>query len=282
MELTLRNGGTIPQLGMGTWFLGEGRRSSAEEEAALLAGIDAGLSLIDTAEMYGSGKAEELIGRVLPLRARERLFLVSKVYPHNAGRDRIFRSCEDSLRRMHTDYLDLYLLHWRGKVPLQETISGMQELVQQGKIRHWGVSNFDLEDMQELFRCYQGDQCVVNQVLYHLGSRGIEVALRPWQEAHGVVTMAYCPLAQAGLLRSGMVDHPVVIRCARELDLTPMQVLLGFVLHQKNTVAIPRTGSQAHMALNAAMADRVLPQEVVDQLTAAFPAPTCRVPLDME
>lgn len=282
MEYRLYGGGAIPRLGMGTWFLGEGRRPAREEEAAMLAGIDAGLRLIDTAEMYGGGRAEELVGRVLEQRPRDQLFLVSKVYPHNAGRDHIFRACEGSLRRMGTDYLDLYLLHWRGSVPLQETVSAMEELVLQGKIRHWGVSNFDLEDMQELFDCYCGDRCAVNQVLYHLGSRGIEVALRPWQEEHGVVTMAYCPLAQAGALRRGLTTHPAVTEAARELGLTPMQVLLGFVLAQDHMAAIPRTGSAEHMALNAAMERISLPGEVMARLDQAFPAPRRRVPLDME
>ena len=282
MEYALNGGGAIPALGMGTWFLGEGRRSASEEEAALLAGIDAGLTLIDTAEMYGGGRAEELVGRVLRRRDRDSLFLVSKVYPHNAGRDRIFRACEESLRRMGTDHLDLYLLHWRGSVPLQETVSAMEEMVLQGKIRHWGVSNFDLEDMRELFDCYHGDRCAVNQVLYHLGSRGIEVALRPWMQDRGIVTMAYCPLAQAGALRRGLVSHPAVTESARELRLTPMQVLLGFVLRQDGMVAIPRTGDQAHMVLNAEMEHIPLPDEVMTRLSAAFPAPKRRVPLDME
>lgn len=282
MEYMLRGGDTIPQLGMGTWYLGEGRRPASEEERALLSGIDQGIRLIDTAEMYGSGKAEELVGRVLRQRKRENLFLVSKVYPHNAGRDRIFQACEDSLRRIGTDYLDLYLLHWRGSVPLQETVSAMEEMVCRGRIRHWGVSNFDLEDMQELFCCQGGERCAVNQVLYHLGSRGIEVALRPWQEKHGVITMAYCPLAQAGRLKHNLICHPAVTQTAQALELTPMQVLLGFVLGQDNMAAIPRTGSVEHMALNIAMANTRLPQEYMDQLHAAFPVPSRRVPLDME
>ena len=282
MEYMLREGDTIPQLGMGTWYLGEGRRPASEEERTLLSGIDAGLRLIDTAEMYGDGKAEELVGRVLRQREREKLFLVSKVYPHNAGRNQIFRACENSLRRMGTDYLDLYLLHWRGSVPLQETVSAMEEMVRQGRIRHWGVSNFDLEDMQELFRCQYGERCAVNQVLYHLGSRGIEVVLRPWQEQHGVLSMAYCPLAQMGRLNHKLVSHPAVTETAQELGLTPMQVLLGFVLSQNNMVAIPRTGSAEHMKLNAAMANTQLPQAYIERLNAAFPVPGNRVPLDME
>ena len=251
MEYALHSGGSIPALGLGTWFLGEGRRSLAEEEAALLAGIDAGIRLIDTAEMYGSGQAEALIGRVLKQRRRDDLFLVSKVYPHNA-----------------------YLLHWRGSIPLQETIGCMEDLIRQGKILRW--------DMQELFSCYDGDHCAVNQVLYHLGSRGIEYDLLPWQADHHVVTMAYCPLAQGGSLRRQLLTHPAVLEAAQELGLTPMQILLGFVLHQPNMAAIPRTGSAVHAKELAAMAEHPLPDEIIAKLSAAFPAPTRKVPLDMQ
>lgn len=280
-QYPLKGGGAIPCLGMGTWYLGEGRRSAREEEAALLSGIDAGLKLIDTAEMYGGGRSEELIGRVLKHRRREEVFLVSKAYPHHAGLRSLPQACEDSLRRLGTDHLDLYLLHWRGGVPLQETAAAMDALVRQGKVLHWGVSNFDVEDMEELF-LRGGGHCAVNQVLYHLGSRGIEVALQPWHRAHGVVTMAYCPLAQGGRLRQGLLEHPAVRSAAEQLHLTELQVLLGFVLSQDNTVAIPRTGSAQHMALNAAMGERSLPQEIIDRLSRAFPPPRHRVPLDME
>lgn len=278
---TLSDGSSIPRLGMGTWYLGEGRRPSSEEERALLAGIDAGLKLIDTAEMYGNGAAEELVSRVLTHRSRSDLFLVSKVYPHNAGKRNIFRSCENSLRRLGTDTLDLYLLHWRGSVPLQETVDCMERLVKEGKIRRWGVSNFDLEDMQDLFRCESGNHCVVNQVLYHLGSRGIEKVLLPWQAEHKVVTMAYCPMAQAGSLTRGLLNNPAVTRAAQQLGLTPMQTLLAFVLRQDQIVAIPRSGDTAHTLENAAVGNITMPPEIYQELDRAFPAPKHRVPLDM-
>ena len=276
------NGGSMPALGMGTWFLGEGRRPMDEEADAICAGIDAGLRLIDTAEMYGDGGAERMVGRVLQRRSRDGLCIVSKVYPHNAGRNQIFRACERSLSRMGTDHIDIYLLHWRGSVPLQETVDCMEDLVRQGKILRWGVSNFDLEDMQELFSCASGANCAVNQDLYHLGSRGIDYVLRPWQEEHGVATMAYCPLAQAGRLRSGLIKNAVVREVAQEEGLTPMQVLLGFTLAQDRMVSIPRTGSAEHMLLNAAMAEHPLSEESLSRLNAAFPAPTRRVGLDMQ
>ena len=280
--VTLNDGTQVPSLGMGTWYLGEGRRSAAEEERALRAGIEAGITLIDTAEMYGDGAAEELVGRAIRGYDRDELFLVSKVYPHNAGRRNIFRACEDSLRRMGVDCLDLYLLHWRGSVPLQETVDCMEELIRQGRILRWGVSNLDLEDMEELFQCDGGDGCAVNQVLYHLGSRGTEYCLRPWMEKNQVAMMAYCPLAQAGRLRRGLVNSPQVRQVAQESGLTPMQVLLAFVLAQKNTIAIPRTGSAEHAQLNAETADHPLTPEQLERLNAAFPAPSRRVALDIQ
>ena len=261
MDYVILNDGTrVPSLGMGTWYLGEGRRSAAQEERALRAGIEAGVTLIDTAEMYGDGAAEELVGRAIRGYDRDELFLVSKVYPHNAGRRNIFRACEDSLRRMGVDCLDLYLLHWRGSVPLQETV----------------------DCMEELFQCDGGDGCAVNQVLYHLGSRGTEYCLRPWMEKNQVAMMAYCPLAQAGRLRRGLVNSPQVRQVAQESGLTPMQVLLAFVLAQKNTIAIPRTGSAEHAQLNAETADHPLTPEQLERLNAAFPAPSRRVALDIQ
>lgn len=281
-ELVLNDGTNIATLGMGTWYLGEGHRSQAEEEQALHAGINAGMKLLDTAEMYADGRAEELVGRVLRKHRREDLYLVSKVYPHNAGRARIFRACDASLQRLGTGQLDLYLLHWRGSVPLQETVDCMQDLVKQGKIARWGVSNFDLEDMQELLQCREGRRCAVNQVLYHLGSRGVEYCLAPFMRENKIALMAYCPLAQAGRLHDRLVGNPVVREVAKNNGITPIQVLLGFVLRQENTIAIPRSGSSTHILQNAAMAQKQLPDSDMQLLDAAFPAPKQRVPLDIE
>lgn len=177
MNCMLADQTSVPVLGQGTWYLGENSAARKAEQHALCTGIEAGMRLLDTAEMYGDGQAENLLGEVLPHYKRSDLFLVSKVYPHNAGRSHIFTSCENSLRRMHTDYLDLYLLHWRGRIPLAETVECMEELIRQGKIRRWGVSNFDIYDMQELWSVPNGTHCMVNQVLYHIASRGIEYDL---------------------------------------------------------------------------------------------------------
>ena len=191
----------MPRLGMGTWMLGEHLSIYQQEKKALQAGIDAGFTLIDTAEMYGNGLSEKLIGNTIQGYSREKLFLVSKVYPHNAGRPQIYDSIDQTLHNLKTDYLDMYLLHWRGSIPLEETVDAMEELVKKGKIRSWGVSNLDTSDMKELFSVPNGDHCQVDQVLYHLGSRGIEYDLMPWLEEHQTPIMAYCPLAQAGSLQ---------------------------------------------------------------------------------
>lgn len=280
--LQLNDGTLIPRLGLGTWHLGEGQRSEGEEIVALQAGIDAGISLIDTAEMYGDGGAEKLVGRAIRSYNRENLFLVSKVYPHHAGHQKIFKACDDSLRRMGTNYMDLYLLHWKGSIPFQETIDCMEKLKSQGKILRWGVSNFDLEDMEDLIRCSGGDRCAVNQVLYHLGSRGVEYCLHPWLKKNRIAMMAYCPLAQKGRLRKELLSHPDVKQVAFELGLTEIQVLLLFVLSQENTIAIPRTGSKEHAIQNAHTANYYLTNEQIALLNAAFPVPNHRERLDIQ
>ncbi len=275
------SGKAIGSIGQGTWYLGEHPQTFQEEASALRAGIEAGMNLLDTAEMYGDGAAEILVGAAIQGYQRDSLYLVSKVYPWNAGGKQLQKSCEDSLRRMHTDYLDLYLLHWRGSTPLSETVAGMERLRAQGKIRAWGVSNLDTEDMEELFRA-GGQDCRTDQVLYHLGSRGIEVDLLPWLQEHGVPVMAYCPLAQAGRLRRGLIAHPAVQAIARGHSATPSQVLLAFLLARPGVIPIPRTGNRAHTLENAAAAEVRLTASELQALDQAFPAPQHKVPLDMQ
>ena len=267
------------KLGMGTWYLGDNPNTRAEEIAALRYGLEHGLRLIDTAEMYGDGRSERLVGEAIAPFEREKLCLVSKVLPNNANRRALERSLDASLAALQTDYLDVYLYHWRGDTPLEETVEMLEKMVEKGKIKTWGVSNFDLEDMQEL---PQVEHCVTNQVLYHLGSRGIEVALKPWQDERGMPIMAYCPLAQAGSLQQTLLDNPVVKQVAAELNVSVYQVLLLFVLAQDNMVAIPRTGRVAHMQELVACADLALNAEQLAALNQAFPVPTRRVPLDIE
>ncbi|MDR3643823.1 MAG: aldo/keto reductase [Clostridia bacterium] len=267
-------------LGQGTWHMGERRDSAAREAGALRLGIELGMTLIDTAEMYADGGAETVTGMAVA-GLRERVFLVSKVYPHNAGRGKLAQSCEDSLRRLKTDWLDLYLLHWRGDIPLSETIEGMEALVAQGKIRRWGVSNFDTEDMRQLLRCDGGDRCAVNQVLYHLGSRGVEYDLLPWQKAHGIPIMAYCPVAQGGRLRRELLSHLAVAEIAGARGATATQILLAWCMRSGDVIAIPKAAQPAHVLENAqAGAIRLTAQELA-RLDAAFPPPGRKVPLDM-
>lgn len=280
-QLLLNDGTMIPKLGQGTWFMGENRAKRANEIESLREGVAQGMTLIDTAEMYGEGLSESLIGEAISGLDRSKLFLVSKVYPHNAGRQRIFDCCNATLRRMKTDYLDLYLLHWRGSVPLSETVECMEELVKMGKIKRWGVSNFDVSDMEELWSVLNGTHCAVNQVLYHLGSRGVEYALLPWMEEHGVPLMAYCPLAQAGSLRRELLGSNAVRKVAEKNGLTEMQVLLAFVLHHNNVLAIPKAGSPKHVQENAQMMNFELSQEDYEVLSSAFPAPNRKTYLDI-
>lgn len=279
---TTANGQIVSRLGQGTWYLGEKPALRERELAALRTGIDAGMALIDTAEMYGEGLSEKLVGEAIRPYDREALFLVSKVYPWNAGRDHIFRSCENSLRRLGTDYLDLYLLHWRGSVPLEETAACMEELVRRGLIRQWGVSNLDLEDMEELWGSEAGRNCRTDQCLYHLGSRGVETVLLPWLRRHDVSFMAYCPLAQAGTLRRRMLQDPALRALAAEKGCTVYQLMLAFLLADPIVTAIPRSGDPVHTAENAAAAQVTLTEEDLAVLRTAFPAPRHREPLDMQ
>ena len=277
----LPDGTEIPAVGQGTWYLGEERSKRTSETQTLRWGVEHGLTLIDTAEMYGDGASEELVGHAIEPLDRSKLFLVSKVYPWNAGRRNIFDSCQDSLDRLGTDYLDLYLLHWRGSVPLSETVACMEELKAQGKIRRWGVSNFDLSDMQELLRLKHGENCAVAQDLYHLGSRGIEYDLLPFLRRQSIPLMAYSPLAQAGRLRQKLLSSAAIQTVAENHSITPIQVLLAFVLAQDGVFAIPRASRVSHVQANCEAADVVLSAEELALLNEAFPAPNRKVPLDM-
>lgn len=249
--ITLAAGDIVPALGQGTWYLGDDPAKRAQEVSALRTGIGAGMRLIDTAEMYGDGRSEKLVGEAIAAAPRGELFLVSKVLPENAGEKHIFQCCDATMKRMGVDYLDLYLLHWRGSVPLAETVRCLEQLKELGKIKNWGVSNFDIGDMEELWRIPGGRNCQVNQVLYHMGSRGIEYSLLPWMREHRVALMAYCPLAQGGALRRGLLTDPAVLAVAEKHRATPIQVLLAWCIRDGHTIAIPRTGHPDHTLENA-------------------------------
>ena len=257
----------VPALGQGTWRMGEDPRRRTEEIAALRAGIELGLTLIDTAEMYGDGATESLLGEAVQ-GVRDQVFLVSKVYPQNSGRGRIERACEASLRRLKTDRLDLYLLHWRGAVPLAETVEGMEALVSAGKIRRWGVSNLDPGDMEELFRA-GGETCAANQVLYNVTERGVEFDLLPLLKARRVPTMAYSPIGQGELPASEALDS-----IGQRLGATPFQVALAWVLRDPMVIAIPKAGVLTHVEANRRALDLRLTPDDLAAIDADFPPPT--------
>jgi diketogulonate reductase-like aldo/keto reductase len=271
-KIRLPDGEAIPCLGQGTWNMGEQPDRRSEEIEALRAGVDLGMSLIDTAEMYADGATEELVGEGIAS-IREQVFLVSKAYPQNASRTRLAKACEASLRRLGTDRLDLYLLHWRGGVPLAETVEAMQALQRSGKIRHWGVSNLDTDDMVELVEA-GGGACVTDQILYNLTRRGPERDLLPWLERSGISAMAYSPVEQGRL-----IDGPKLAGIAADAGLTPSQLALAWVLRQPNMIAIPKAGKVAHVRENRRAADAILAPEILARVDAAFPAPRGRVDL---
>lgn len=273
--VTLPSGLEIPALGLGTWQMGENKARARDEIDSLRLGLDIGMTLIDTAEMYGEGGAERIVGQALEDR-RDEVFLVSKVYPWNASRTGTIAACEASLQRLGTDRLDLYLLHWRGEHPLEDTIAAFEELKAAGKIGAWGVSNFDTDDMEELFSLPGGHACAVNQVLYNLSRRGIEHDLLPWCQARGVPVMAYSPIEQGRLLH-----HPELIRIAKAYQATPAQVALAFLLEREGVVAIPKSASLRRVRENRDAVDLDISDEDWAALDATFPPPDRKTPLAM-
>ncbi|WP_148861181.1 aldo/keto reductase [Marinobacter fonticola] len=274
----------LPAIGQGTWYMGEGLAPKDQEVRALQQGLDQGLTLIDTAEMYGEGAAETVVGEALRGR-RDDAFVVSKVYPWNAGSTSAIEACENSLKRLGIDCLDLYLLHWPGSIPLEETFEAFQRLQEQGKIRRFGVSNFDVDNMQAVQRANGGSECAVNQVLYNLGSRGIEHSLRSWQQEQDMPIMAYCPLAQGGRLGRELLTDATVQDIASELKATPAQVLLAWAIRpvegRRNVIAIPKAASTEHVEQNAAALSLQLNDDVLERLDKVFPAPRHKSPLDI-
>ncbi len=272
----LPDGREVGAVGQGTWKIGEGQRSAAEEEAALRLGIDLGMTLIDTAEMYGDGRSEEIVGRAVAGQ-RERVFLVSKVYPHNASRTGVPAACARSLKRLGTDRIDLYLLHWRGAVPLAETVIAFEALREQGSIGAWGVSNFDTDDMEELTAIAGGEACATDQVLYNPASRGIEFDLLPWCAARRMPVMAYSPVGQAGRL----LRDEALAEVGRRHGATPAQVAIAWGLRGSTVISIPKAADAAHVRENAAAAGLVLTPEDLATIDAAFPPPRRKAGLAM-
>ena len=273
--LRLPSGESVPVLGQGTWMMAEGNGRRADEIASLRLGLDLGLTLIDTAEMYADGASETLVGEAIAGR-RDEVFLVSKVLPSNAGRAAAIRACERSLARLRTDRIDLYLLHWRGGTPLSETLAAFETLARDGKIRHWGVSNFDPDDMAELESLPGGDAVAANQVLYNLTRRGIEFDLLPRCRERGIPVMAYSPIEQGRMLR-----HPALAKVAARHGATPAQVGLAWVLRQDGVMAIPKAGRPEHVRENRAALDLRLTADDLAELDRAFPPPARPQPLEM-
>ncbi|CBS91357.1 aldo/keto reductase [Azospirillum lipoferum] len=275
-RVTLPDGSDVPALGQGTWMMAEGRGDRAAEIAAIRAGIDHGMTLIDTAEMYGDGASEELVGEAIAGR-RDGLFIVTKVLPSNASRIGTVKACERSLKRLKIDRIDLYLLHWRGGVPLEETVEAFELLREAGKIARWGVSNFDVDDLEELAEVTDLHGCAVNQVLYNPEHRGIEYDLLPFQHTARMPVMAYSPIGQGGrLLRS-----PALLAVAKRHGTTPAQVALAWALRQQGVIAIPKAGTTAHVLQNAVAVKLTLTGEDIAEIDRAFPPPKRKQPLAM-
>ena len=265
----------VPALGMGTWEMGDHRASRKDEIACLQHGIDLGMSLIDTAEMYGEGASEKLVGEAIAGR-RDKVFLVSKVYPYNATRKGTIAACERSLARLGTDCLDLYLLHWRGSVPFAETIEAFERLQRDGKIRLWGVSNLDAAEMDVLVATPGGHAVATNQVLYNLSRRGVEWRLLPWCTEHKIPAMAYSPIEQARLLR-----NRDLLTLASAIGRTPAQMALAWLLSRDGVIAIPKAARRAHLDENFAALECALDRATLARLDEIFPPPHQEKPLEM-
>jgi diketogulonate reductase-like aldo/keto reductase len=274
-RIALPDGETIPVLGQGTWHMAEIREQRKAEISALRFGLDVGMTLIDTAEMYAEGESERLVGEAISGR-RDEVFLVSKVLPSHATSQGVIDACAASLRRLKTDRLDMYLLHWRGSVPLRQTIAGFVDLKERGWIRHWGVSNFDVMDLVDLYQVPSGPEVQTDQVLYNLARRGPEYNLLPWCREQNLPVMTYSPIDQGSLL-----SHPAVRGVAERNEITPAQVALAWVLRQPLVCAIPKSGSIARVQENAAAAAIRLTPADLAELDLAFPPPVKARPLEM-
>jgi len=273
--VTLHGGEAVPALGQGTWLLGEQSERRREEIETLREGIERGLTLIDTAEMYGDGSCEEMVGEALSDGWREKVFLVSKVYPHNASLKGVQEACERSLKRLKTDHLDLYLLHWMGDHPINQTIAGFEALQRAGKIRRWGVSNIDTDYLEEMIDA-GGTECAVNQILYNVSRRGVEFDLMPFQSKLGLPFMAYSPIEQGRLPRNG-----ALAKVADKHGVDPYQVALAWVMRRPDVIAIPKASTRAHVIANAAARDIVLDAEDLAAIDVAFPPPRRKQSLEM-
>ncbi|WP_288529579.1 aldo/keto reductase [uncultured Secundilactobacillus sp.] len=279
MKKMIINHQSVPAIGLGTWHMGDNPQTRKNEISAIQAGLNAGARVIDTAEMYGAGRSESLVGEAIRDYSRETLFLISKVLPSNASIGRLEKSLDASLKRLQTDYLDLYLYHWRGTTPLAETVAELDRLTHTGKIRAWGVSNFDYVDMQELLQLPAGQNVAANEDLYNLGSRGTEVRLQAWQEAHQIPFIAYSPVGAGDSLGANMTASPAVQAVAERHQVSTYQVLLAWAIRNPNILAIPQTSDPSHAEANVLAGDLTLTKKDLIELDQAFPKPTSEPPL---
>lgn len=272
-KVKLKDGSKVSKLGIGTYRIGSIPSKREEEMKAFRYALDFGVNLIDTAEMYGNGDSEEFVGEAIKPYEREDLYLISKFVPSNASKKRLEKSLDDSLKRLDTDYLDLYMYHWPGSTPLEETVSELVRLQKSGKIKAWGVSSFDTADMKKLLALPNGEECVVNQLYYNLSERGIEYELKPLLDQNKITTMAYSPLVKGGQAKDKLLSNPVLKETAKELGVTVYQVLLLFTLHQENVIPIPKASSFEHMKANCECLNLSFTHEQFQKLDQEFPAP---------
>jgi diketogulonate reductase-like aldo/keto reductase len=275
--VSFADGAKVPALGQGTWRMGESKSAHKDEVEAVRLGIEVGMTLIDTAEMYGDGGAEEVVGEAIAGQ-RERVFVVTKVYPYNASRTKMPEACERSLKRLRIDVIDLYLVHWRQKsLPLAETVDAFEKLRSAGKIKRWGVSNFDAGDIKELFATAKGPNCAADQVLYNLEHRGVEVDLMPWCRKNSVPIMAYSPLGHG----RGFMTDPTLQKVAQRHGATSAQIALAWLLRQPNAITIPKASTLAHVRENAHSIDIELTKADLEEIEHRFPTPRSKQPLAM-
>lgn len=271
----------VPIIGLGSWHMGDDLRLKKQEINSIKKGIEAGITVIDTAEMYGEGNSELMLGEAINSLNRDNLYLISKVYPWNASKKQLPVSLDQSLERLGVDYLDLYLLYWRGSIPLEETVEALEQAKQAGKIRAWGVSNFDVADLEELYAVPNGQYCAANEVLYNLGSRGIEYDLLPWMQEHALPLIAYSPIAQGDTLGNEFQQQKILQAIADNHHATVFQILLAWTLRNNNTLAIPQSSNSKHVIENINAAEISLTENELAEIDRIYPKPTKKQSLAM-
>ncbi|MBW0762803.1 aldo/keto reductase [Mammaliicoccus lentus] len=270
---------SIEPIGLGTWKMGDDSNNHQDEIDAIQFAINQGANVIDTAEMYGDGASEELIGEAIQSYDREKLYIISKVHPENASRDKVLTSIDNSLKRLRTDYIDLYLLHWKSQYPLEETISAFEEAKNLGKIKEWGVSNFDTSDMKHLLSLPNGHECVANQVRYNVGDRGIEYDLKPFMRENNIALISYAPIARGDKLGKNLTKSPVLLELSRKYEVDVFQILLAWNIRDGHTLAIPKSSNKLHIENNMGASNIHLTEEDIQKIDSEFPPPTTKEPL---